>query len=137
MQDWLFWAVSSYSTKADGLIEDAIEKKPYLVREKTHLGETVLHQAAKYQRITLMGFLLSKGADPYLEDDLGKTVFDLAKFKAYELLDDYIYKLEICWANLNKAIQEKNVERVRQCIDTLPINSEEVRNDILMPFCYS
>jgi len=132
MQDWLFSAISSYSTTKDRILMGAIEERPYLIREKTHLGETLLHLAAKYHRSKLIGFLVNKGLEPDEKDCLDQTAFDLADSNGANLLKKYKRKLNKRWVTLNSAIKEHDIERVKKSLNTLPnLNASGVRSDIL------
>ena len=52
---------------------------PNLLIDGTSGSNSLIHLSAKYGRLSILKFLLSKGADPSIKNEEGKTAFDLAK----------------------------------------------------------
>ena len=49
------------------------------IHEEDELGETILHRVCLRKNISMMYYLLSKGADPYHKNLAGKTPFNIAE----------------------------------------------------------
>lgn len=76
----------------EGKIENLTNKKidKNLLRQKDSLGNTALHWAVEKNRLSMVDFLLKKGADPNIKNINQETAIQLARKKGFAEIANHI-----------------------------------------------
>jgi ankyrin repeat protein len=86
-------AVIDAARKGDSMrLKDLVDKNPKLVNAKDQFGNTALHSAVEKGHISIIKYLIGKGADVNVTDSEGRTPLYHAEITANTEVEDLLKK---------------------------------------------